>query len=158
MPTFLDAAGVAVPGGLDGKSLLPLLRGQEDRVHDHLLFMGLESSTWGFQSERSALPKFVAMRLQEPGSWAVMTDRHLLRFTGTLPAGLYADHPDGLPARTELYDLPADPGEKNNLAESNPETVKKLRALMAAHAQNLPPPNRWNRKKWTELMESLPTP
>jgi hypothetical protein len=29
---------------------------------------------------------------------------------------------------------------------------------MAAHAQNLPPPNRWNRKKWTELMESLPTP
>jgi len=158
MPTFLDAAGVALSGGLDGKSLLPLLRGQEDRVHDHLVFMGLESSTWGFQRERSALPKFEAMRLQEPGSWAVITDRHLLRFTGTLPPGLYADHPDGLPARTELYDLPADPGEKNSLAESNPETVKELRAVMAAHAQHLPPPNRWNRKKWTELMESLPTP
>ena len=36
MPTLLDAAGASIPDGLDGRSLLPLLRGERDRVRDVL--------------------------------------------------------------------------------------------------------------------------
>ncbi len=32
--------------------------------------------------------------------------------------------PDG--SRVELYDIPADPEERNNLSEQNPEVVKRL--------------------------------
>ncbi len=36
MPTCLDFAGVAVPGGVDGRSLLPLLRGEETPWREYL--------------------------------------------------------------------------------------------------------------------------
>jgi arylsulfatase A-like enzyme len=36
MPTFLDAAGAPLPDGLDGHSLLPLIRGACDRVREVL--------------------------------------------------------------------------------------------------------------------------
>jgi len=36
MPTILDVAGVAIPEGLDGKSLLPALYGDDSPNHDHL--------------------------------------------------------------------------------------------------------------------------
>ena len=40
----------------------------------------------------------------------------------------------------ELFDLAADPGEKNNLAGSNPDVVKKLRARYDALARQAVPP------------------
>lgn len=36
MPTVLDAAGIAVPTGLDGRSLVPLLKGKSERVREYL--------------------------------------------------------------------------------------------------------------------------
>ncbi len=36
MPTLLDAAGLEVPAGLDGHSLLPIARGQAVRAHPHI--------------------------------------------------------------------------------------------------------------------------
>jgi len=36
MPTLLDAAGVEVPESCTGRSLLPILRGERDRVREHL--------------------------------------------------------------------------------------------------------------------------
>ena len=37
-PTLLDLAGVSSPAGIDGKSLLPVLRGEKDSIRDGLLF------------------------------------------------------------------------------------------------------------------------
>jgi arylsulfatase A-like enzyme len=36
LPTMIEAAGGSPPADIDGKSLLPLLRGQADRVHDEV--------------------------------------------------------------------------------------------------------------------------
>ncbi|HRS95149.1 MAG TPA: arylsulfatase, partial [Candidatus Latescibacteria bacterium] len=56
MPTCLDFAGVPVPGGVDGRSLLPLLRGEEapwrEYIHiehaplHHTLTDGNEKYVW----------------------------------------------------------------------------------------------------------------
>lgn len=40
-----------------------------------------------------------------------------------------------LPGKTELFDLTADPGEKNNVAEQNPDVVKDLESRLMAYAK-----------------------
>ncbi|MFM8275075.1 MAG: arylsulfatase B [Gemmata sp.] len=40
-----------------------------------------------------------------------------------------------LPSKTELFDLEKDPGEKENLAEKNPDVVKDLEARLVAYAK-----------------------
>lgn len=40
-----------------------------------------------------------------------------------------------LPGKTELCDLTADPGEKNNVAEQNPDVVKDLESRLMAYAK-----------------------
>ena len=40
-----------------------------------------------------------------------------------------------LPGKTELFDLAADPGEKNDVAEQNPEVVRDLETRLIAYAK-----------------------
>ncbi len=40
-----------------------------------------------------------------------------------------------LPGKTELFDLTADPGEKNDLAAQNPEVVRDLESRLIAYAK-----------------------
>jgi hypothetical protein len=44
-----------------------------------------------------------------------------------------------LPGKTELFDLSKDAGEKNNVAEQNPEVVKDLEARLVAYAREQQP-------------------
>jgi arylsulfatase A-like enzyme len=51
------------------------------------------------------------------------------------------------PPRIWLFDLAADPTERNDLSAERPEEVKRLRALLAAHDRELPKP------LWPALLE-----
>jgi len=44
-----------------------------------------------------------------------------------------------LPSRTELFDLAADPYEKNNLADANPAKVAELRQIIETEARTAAP-------------------
>jgi N-acetylglucosamine-6-sulfatase len=93
MPTVLDAAGVPAPPGLDGRSMLPLLRGQADpQWRTQLLYE--------YYWERN-FP-------QTPTMHALRTDRYKYI------------HYYGIWDTDELYDLQEDPLETTNLI-SNPE-------------------------------------
>jgi len=46
----------------------------------------------------------------------------------------------GKPRKAWLFDLATDPTEKVNLAERNPERVKAMKALLAAHDREMPKP------------------
>ncbi|QHI69805.1 sulfatase family protein [Tichowtungia aerotolerans] len=153
LPTAMDAAGISIPDGLDGRSLLPFIEHSGSGPHDQLVWFGLESRSWGFLRETAF--DFQKMRSKEPGSWTVVTDEWLLRFTGEIVPGLYRDYPDGNSARMELYSVKDDPGETHNLAGQYPETVATLKAIAAKRAKTLPPPSHWNRLKWQELQDSL---
>jgi len=84
-PTLLEAAGVPVPGSMQGQSLLPVLRGQagsREVVYYHYYEHG----------EHAVSPHF-----------GIRTARYkLIRFYGAVESW-------------ELYDLEKDPGEMNNL-------------------------------------------
>ncbi|AKJ64625.1 sulfatase [Kiritimatiella glycovorans] len=153
MPTAMAAAGIEAPEDLDGRSLLPLIGGAEEGPHDHLVWFGLHSRSWGFLRETAV--NFQTMRAHEPGSWTVVTDRWVLRFTGAVDPGLYTDLPEGRPARLALYRA-EDDLERHNVADRYPETVQRLRAVAAQRAGELPPPAWWNQRKWRELIDSFP--
>jgi N-acetylglucosamine-6-sulfatase len=101
MPTVLSVAGVSIPPGLDGRSMLPLLQGRTDpRWRTELLYE--------YYWERN-FP-------QTPTIHALRTDRYKYI------------HYYGIWDIDELYDLQEDPLETTNLI-SNPERQNTIRDL-----------------------------
>ena len=117
-PTFLEAAGVAVPGDMQGKSMVALLE------------------AGGAQDKSAAVPapkpfrEAVYYRFEEskgshtvPRHEAVADGRHkLLRFVDLVG-------PDGK-AEVELYDLATDPDERRDLSR-DPESAEVLATMTA---------------------------
>lgn len=106
MPTFLEAAGVAYPATsksgatpppLEGKSLLPVLKG-------------------GPLAERSLFWEHEGNHAVREGRWKLVS-----RF----------------PDAWELYDMENDRTERHNLADAEPERVRKMAADYAAWAQRV---------------------
>lgn len=96
-PTLLDLAGHREESG-DGRSLLPLLRGEKasERPFLYREFAGYG----GWQAVWAGEYKLVRRQLQKG------------------------------PVLTELYHLPGDPGETNNLATTEPTKVRDLLAIL----------------------------
>ena len=113
-PTLLDLAGVAPKDSFDGRSLRPLLYGDEadwpERTHFAQVHRGLEPA-----------------RYQNA---AVETDRWKL----VLGPGAFNDESwaySGDPP-VELYDLDADPGEEHDLSASKPAVTSDLKSRYEA--------------------------
>lgn len=110
MPTMLDLVGEQVPDGIDGRSIAPMLRGEDDRLRDRVF----HEFTWH--------SKYTPIR-------AVRTESHkYIRNYGDqplvyIPAPLFSA-PAGQAVRDEfygeqrpeeeLYDLEQDPHEQDN--------------------------------------------
>jgi arylsulfatase A len=102
LPTFLDVAGAAdaVPKGLDGHSIAPELFGQAEKQKRHE-YLFWEFAGYGGQQ---------AVRL---GDWK----------------GVRRDLQKGK-AKLQLYDLAADVGEKNDVADQHPDVVRRLEKIL----------------------------
>jgi hypothetical protein len=108
-PTILDACGVSAPKGVDfdGKSLLPLLRGDAAAWPDRTLFA---------QWHRGDVP-------ERYRAFSARTQRYkLVRTEQALKSRL------PLEKTFELYDMQVDPFEMHNIAEEHPDVVSRLRA------------------------------
>lgn len=152
MPTALDAAGISIPEGLDGRSLLPLAKG-EGKSDRYLRWAGIHARAWGYTGE-TTIGVAQQRREESPGAWAITDGSYLLRFTGTTIPGLFRDVPDGASSTYELYDLREDPGETRDLSKQLPQVVRILKERYESEAHTLPPPPVWRRDRWQELMPS----
>lgn len=152
LPTVLDAADVEIPSGLDGKSLLPLLKGKdESAVRPHLAMGGIHARAWGF-NVNSGFFKPLVSREKAPAGYVVADDRYILRYVADIIPDLYKDVPEGVPAHYELYDYRADPGERNNIAGQHPEKVQQLQQIWAREAMQFPKPVAWGEEKWADIV------
>ena len=121
-PTLLDLAGVTHPAPqfhgrevapMTGHSMLPMLKGETDRVHDEDQAFGME--LFGRRSIRK-------------GDWkAVYIPRHDRR-TAPIPV-VKLD-------QWQLYQLVNDPAEMNDLAEQEPEKLAELIAAFDEYVAN----------------------
>jgi arylsulfatase A-like enzyme len=114
LPTILELLHIAPPAWREGRSLVGLLAGREPEAAfaDRALFSETRAKT-AVVAERGVIPFEVPAFLVRQGT------RKLLRY------------PDGAGGfRYELYDLAADPGERNDLYPSEPDAATGLRALL----------------------------
>jgi len=110
LPTLLDLLGVDPPAILHGRSLVPYLEGAE-RIRPRPAF-----SEYGKSRIRTVVD----------GRWKLVDnpDEETPYCFADAPRDLYPI------ARTELYDLEADPEELDNLAADHPDEVARLQALI----------------------------
>ena len=117
-PTLAELAGAAVPGNLklDGKSLVPLLQDAAAPWIDRVLFT-------------------------HTGRWPVGEAAGAKYTNCSMRTARYSMVNAGRAKKWELYDLPADPGEKIDVAAQHPEVLQRLDREY----------DRW----WTEILPSL---
>ena len=108
MPTILDACEVPVPAGvkLDGRSFLPLLRGERVTWPERHLAL---------QAHRGNKPVRYHHFLIRDQRWKLLH-----------PSGFSRESFEGEP-RFELYDLAADPAESNNLVDQRTDVFQRLK-------------------------------
>jgi choline-sulfatase len=97
LPTILDLVGVSYPrAGVQGSSLLPVLAGQTQALHDHTIA----------RTDDGRPPKWHARYLVRTARWALILEE----------GGIHR----------ELYDVAADPGETRDLIAAQPRRVAEL--------------------------------
>lgn len=112
LPTLCELAGIPLPEGqtLDGHSLYPVLAGSGPKGNEEFYYFN-----------NAQLEAYRA------GKWKLKAP-----FDGIIQ-GEKVTHP------LLLFDLDADPGEQNNLAEMHPEVVAQMEATMHHFWQSLQP-------------------
>ena len=123
-PTFLDAAGVKVPGNMTGESLLPVLQsagsGQVDPNRDHAVvglerhFPGGRKGGWGYPVRAIRTDQYLYIRNLAPDRWPT-GDPDGPVWPDDDPTGGFGDC-DGSPTKTYLCDNKQDQTYYYNLA------------------------------------------
>ena len=125
-PTAVDLAGMTIPENLDGKSLLPLLRGEKKSHHDMVVWAKNRNS-WVIRK----------------GKWKLTNNvpwNH--RSFKILPNGDAADGDEEYQysGDPQLFDLENDIGETTNLITEHPQVAKDLRNAYEAWDKQMPGP------------------
>jgi arylsulfatase A-like enzyme len=127
-PTLMDVAGVEHPPFLQGASLMPVVDGETDRIHDeihaevtyHAAYEPqrcVRTDRWKYIRRFDDYPTTVLSNCDDSATKEVMVE---------------AGWGDELVPPEQLYDLLLDPGEARNLTESasHRETLGQMRARL----------------------------
>lgn len=137
MPTVLDLLGIPVPEYLEGRSLMPVIRGEETK--DRTAFIQTSRAGYGEPDPKNVTDHIRAVRT---GEWKLIH---------------YYFKED--PARFELYHVSIDTMEQRNVIDSHPAVANRLRQelfewLERCAATRPPDPDQYLRKSpWQKVKE-----
>lgn len=117
MPTILDFLGAEAPPTVQGKSLLPLMRGDVDRLHDFAI-----SGRFIYESQEASTDTSFELDGMA-GSRSEVCAR-----TVTTERWSYICAPFDM--RSELYDLTSDPDQLHDLIDESPGVARELRRTL----------------------------
>jgi len=102
MPTLLDFLGIEGPEGMHGTSLMPLVRGEANRVREYA-YVGWCLRSWGIKNEKWGFQTWLPAK-NLPMQWAKDFGKE----------------------GPELYDIANDPTERTNVIAEHPEVAGEL--------------------------------
>ena len=108
MPTILELAGVKIPPTVQGRSILPIIRGETEEERE----IAVSSASLA----RPKLPDRITVTSKR---WALIASQV------------------GSGVKSELYDLSRDPGETENIIDERPEVADDLRSKMIKFLRSL---------------------
>ncbi|MFT4587030.1 MAG: N-sulfoglucosamine sulfohydrolase [Candidatus Binatia bacterium] len=167
-PTFLEATEVKGPDGLDGRSFLPLLKGQNQKGRSHV-FTAIDSKAGGEYVPMRAVQNANYGYIYNPFSDGTYWYRNNNEGKTMAAMNIAAKNDPAIAARIDLfrhrvpeefYDLENDPNCLNNLIEDpkHTDTLKALQARLVAQMKKTQDPmlpafqNRNDRAKVDEIM------
>lgn len=106
-PTIFDMLGIEIPKSYQGKSLLPLIKGEKRKVRDYAFS---EGTPGGYLQAADDMRMMKCVRNER---WK------LIKYENFSKEPYY-----------ELYDLKKDPNEKGNLIDKEPEVVLQLKSAL----------------------------
>jgi len=123
MPTLLALAGTPIPAQCEGRDLLGSAGGLTTQygITEGKSVGVFDGGSFALRDARYKLVAPDAARRTDPNDWSsaqwIMFDR-------------------GSPSRFELYDLESDPFELKDIAQEQPEVLKRLKEAAKAHAEH----------------------
>jgi arylsulfatase len=153
LPTGLAAAGIKVPGNLDGKNLLPYLKGKKQGVpHKNLFWAGPRNYHWSDKNTKfwTSYFKWITfksdvrvnvIKKKGPACWTVLSGKWLLQAN--------ADE-----KKVALFNTEKDVGETTDVSKQHPDIVKRLTNAYALWIKDKTPPQRWDIVQWQRLKNS----
>jgi arylsulfatase A-like enzyme len=124
--TILELVGAGTPKGLQGRSVAPVLTGEQD---EHRPFV---VSSWPLYFAEGELTTAVDSRARRIASYMPLT-------VTTRTRSLVLGGPDEPP---ELYDLKSDPGEEHNVWQAHADEGRELAERAVAFLEELGTPER----------------
>lgn len=145
LPTMMEAAGIAAPEDIDGRSLLPLFRGEKQRGRDHIFtqyYMKIGQTNYQMRSLQDTESMFVfnpwhnGKPVYSTSSMGGSIFKTMLKLGKTDP--VWAARSEYLLTRVpeEFFDLRTDPHCLKNLID-DPEYQDQIKAFRGRVARHL---------------------
>ena len=132
MPTILDFLDLKGPPVIQGRSLLPAIRGEEEKASDFAI-SGHYGNSWSIRDREWSF--YYWLGVKAPYTWGVgyaelerRTERELYRYVA-----------EYVPPEPRRYELLKDQPEKSNVVEDEPEIADSLEKEMREFIEGLSP-------------------
>jgi len=135
-PTILAMCGIKIPDDnppLDGWNVLPVLRGESEKVNPRRFWQWNRYYPYGGSNAAMRDGEYKLVLPRAPQTYRAEDselDLHMREdpawLTEVLPTPPRSDFSYGPPLPPELYNLKDDPEERHNLADSEPERVRRM--------------------------------
>jgi len=140
MPTILETVGAEAPAGINGVSMLPYLRGSTPGPpRDSLVSAGIHSTRWSYSYEANGENHKQDAMEAPMYVWYMEKNTLLMQVTET-PKGLYTNLPEGLPARTLLFDIAFDRAQRQDISEEFSDYIPRMKRGIHEWLQNTKEP------------------
>jgi len=124
MPTILDFLEIEIPNNIHGRSLMPLILGEEKELRNFAI-SGHYGNSWSIRNEEWSF--YLWLKPQAKYTWGLVEEIPPME---KIKPELYRVAHDFIPPRPSQYDPERDVAEKENLIDNEPEVGNEMELVL----------------------------